>query len=40
MIVVCKPEDSKEWYEKLWKMSVELFRSMNIPRAAAGVLLR
>ena len=31
MIVVCKPEDSKEWYEKLWKMSVELFRSMNIP---------
>ncbi len=31
MIVVCKPEESKEWYEKLWKMSVELFRSMNIP---------
>ena len=31
MIVVCKPEDSKEWYEKLWKLSVELFRSMDIP---------
>ena len=31
MIVVCKPEDSKEWYEKLWKYSVELFRSMDIP---------
>ncbi len=31
MIVVCKPEDSKEWYEKLWKMSVELFRSLDIP---------
>ncbi len=31
MIVVCKPEDSKAWYEKLWKLSVELFRSMDIP---------
>ena len=31
MIVVCKPEDSKMWYDKLWKMSVELFRSMDIP---------
>ena len=31
MIVVCKPEDSKEWYEKMWKWSVELFRSMDIP---------
>ena len=31
MIVVCKPEDSKEWYEKLWRYSVELFRSMDIP---------
>ena len=31
MIVVCKPEESKDWYEKLWKMSVELFRSMDIP---------
>ena len=31
MIVVCKPEDSKAWYEKLWKLSVELFRSMEIP---------
>ena len=31
MIVVCKPEDSKAWYEKLWQMSVELFRSMDIP---------
>ena len=31
MIVVCKPEESKDWYEKLWQYSVELFRSMNIP---------
>jgi seryl-tRNA synthetase len=31
MIVVCKPEDSKAWYEKLWNFSVELFRSMDIP---------
>ena len=31
MIVVCKPEESKDWYEKLWKLSVELFRSMDIP---------
>ena len=31
MIVVCKPEESMEWYEKMWKMSVELFRSMDIP---------
>ena len=31
MIVVCKPEESKDWYEKLWKFSVELFRSMDIP---------
>jgi len=31
MIVVCKPEDSAEWYEKLWKYSVELFRSLDIP---------
>ena len=31
MIVVCKPEDSMDWYDKLWKNSVELFRSMEIP---------
>ena len=31
MIVVCKPEESKDWYEKLWNLSVELFRSMDIP---------
>ena len=31
MIVVCKPEDSMAWYEKMWKLSVELFRSMDIP---------
>ena len=31
MIVVCKPEDSMAWYDKMWKMSVELFRSMDIP---------
>jgi len=31
MIVVCRPEESKEWYEKLWQYSVELFRSLDIP---------
>ena len=31
MIVVCKPEDSMSWYDKLWHNSVELFRSMEIP---------
>ena len=31
MIVVCRPEESMDWYEKLWKLSVELFRSMDIP---------
>ena len=31
MIVVCKPEDSKKWYDQLWQYSVELFRSLDIP---------
>ena len=31
MIVVCKPEESKAWYEKMWRYSVELFRSLDIP---------
>ncbi len=31
MIVVCKPEESKDWYEKLWRYSVELFQSLDIP---------
>ncbi|WP_294521499.1 serine--tRNA ligase [uncultured Pseudoflavonifractor sp.] len=31
MIVVCKPEDSMKWYEQMWKYSVELFRSLDIP---------
>ena len=31
MIVVCKPEDSMAWYEKMWQYSVELFRSLDIP---------
>ena len=31
MIVVCKPEDSMKWYDKLWKNTVDLFRSMDIP---------
>ena len=30
MIVVCEPEESKEWYDKLWKNTVDLFRSMDI----------
>ncbi len=31
MIVVCKPEDSMAWYEKMWRFSVELFQNMEIP---------
>ena len=31
MIVVCRPEDSMAWYEKMWRYSVELFRSLEIP---------
>ena len=31
MIVICRPEDSMAWYEKMWRYSVELFRSMEIP---------
>lgn len=31
MIVVCKPEDSKKWYDRLWQNTVDLFRSMEIP---------
>ena len=31
MIVVCKPEESNDWYEKLWQYSVELFRNLEIP---------
>ena len=31
MIVICRPEDSEAWYEKMWNYSVELFRSLDIP---------
>lgn len=31
MIVLCEPEDSDEWYEKMWKYTVDLFRSLDIP---------
>ena len=31
MIVICEPEDSYKWYDKMWSYTVELFRSMNIP---------
>ena len=31
MIVVCKPEDSMDWYEKMWRYTVDLFRSLDIP---------
>ena len=31
MIVVCKPEDAMKWYDQLWRYSVELFRSLEIP---------
>ena len=31
MIVLCEPEDSMDWYNKMWKLSVDLFRSWNVP---------
>lgn len=31
MVVICKPEDSESWYDKMWNFSVELFRTLNIP---------
>ena len=31
MVVLCKPEDSEEWYNKMWQFSVELFRTLDIP---------
>ena len=31
MIVLCKPEESMQWYEKMWKYTVEIFRNMDIP---------
>ena len=31
MIVICEPEESMDWYEKMWKFTVELFRSLDIP---------
>ncbi|MBQ9013981.1 MAG: serine--tRNA ligase [Bacilli bacterium] len=31
MVVVCKPEDSETWYDKMWQFSVELFRTLDIP---------
>ena len=31
MVVLCEPEESDEWYEKMWRFSVELFRSLDIP---------
>ena len=31
MIIVCRPEDSMDWYERMWRYSVELFRSLDIP---------
>jgi len=31
MIVICEPEDSMDWYEKMWRYTVEIFRNLNIP---------
>ncbi len=31
MVVLCKPEESMDWYEKMWKLSVNLFRNLDIP---------
>ena len=31
MVVVCEPEESNEWYEKMWKLTVDFFRSLDVP---------
>ena len=31
MIVICKPEESMDWYNKMWKLTVDFFRSLNVP---------
>jgi seryl-tRNA synthetase len=31
MVVICRPEDSKEWYDRLWKTTVDFFRSLDVP---------
>ena len=31
MIVICEPEESMDWYEKMWKHTVNIFRNMDIP---------
>jgi seryl-tRNA synthetase len=31
MIVICEPEDSMTWYEKMWKLTVEIFRNFDVP---------
>ena len=36
MIVICRPEESEDWYEKLWSYTVELFRSLDIPVRQLG----
>lgn len=36
MVVVCRPEESEDWYEKLWSYTVELFRSLEIPVRQLG----
>ena len=40
MIVVCKPEESMMWYDKLWKNTVDLFRSSGYSGSYTGMLLR
>ena len=36
MIVICKPEDSMKWYEKMWKYTVDIFRNLDIPVRTLG----
>jgi seryl-tRNA synthetase len=31
MVVICEPEQSNEWYEKMWKLTVDFFRSLDVP---------
>ncbi len=40
MIVVCKPEESMKWYDKLWQNTVDLFRSLDVPVRTFGMLFR
>ena len=39
MVVLCKPEDSMDWYNKMWSYTVEFFRSLDVPVRTLSVVV-